>query len=486
MKQKTRSILKFFLIATFVSLISCNDEIINSHNDHTENKNKISLFQFKKETGIKNFKTIVKSSLSDLKSTNKDVEISDFFIDTLAIQRHISQTNETTYSFRIYPFSESTQPNQIYNLVYRKENNIWEKSIFLLNQNSNYEFDTINLIFDSKHSYLDTTNRQSTVCTSTTPVTYCSGTSACTDRCDASSSSGCPTGECYRYIETTVVDCSTGGGGVSDPGDPNNPGGSGYIPTNPFEFTPNMFDNPVYDDPNYINAIKAQHFFSNLSYAQQVWANENRDSYNKIINYLISQNWTDESIEFTNQLIDTICQNGIIIPEFSVDDYPGKNGGRPFEWWKDNQYMISNFQIFNQTPNPAELIVFSLMPDKALFHIENSTTALNKTVQLVQNNTLTGIEDGRADAFRHAYWNALGTAEIGSVVTEIFTHAHEAFSSGLPKQMDLFNNKKGRDKAIRMSFNFLTNDDIIADSILIEVNIGNLVYINNGVLTPTD
>ncbi len=66
------------------------------------------------------------------------------------------------------------------------------------------------------------------------------------------------------------------------------------------------------------------------------------------------------------------------------------------------------------------------------------------------------------------------------------TTAHEENSSGLPKQMDLFNNQKGREKAINMSFNFFTSDSDIADSILIEVYVGHLRFILNGVLTPTD
>ena len=52
--------------------------------------------------------------------------------------------------------------------------------------------------------------------------------------------------------------------------------------------------------------------------------------------------------------------------------------------------------------------------------------------------------------------------------------------------MDLHNNQKGREKAINMSFNFFTSDSDIADSILIEVYVGHLLFILNGVLTPTD
>ncbi len=188
--------------------------------------------------------------------------------------------------------------------------------------------------------------------------------------------------------------------------------------------------------------------------------------------------------QFVNELIGVLAANPQ--PIYTSTDYPGKNNGMPFEWWKDNDYMTSNFEVLEEDPNPAELLAFSLFPDKALLHIQNSTTALNKTQQLVLNNTLTGIEDGRADAFRHAYWNALGTAEFGSNITQIFTDAHEAYSNGLSKQMDLHNNLKGREKALIMSFNFLTSDSVIADSILIEVYVGHLLFILNGVLTPTD
>lgn len=51
--------------------------------------------------------------------------------------------------------------------------------------------------------------------------------------------------------------------------------------------------------------------------------------------------------------------------------------------------------------------------------------------------------------------------------------------------MDLHNNKKGREKAISMSFNFFSIDSVIADSILTEVYLGHLLFIFNGVLTPT-
>ncbi|UGS19837.1 DUF6973 domain-containing protein [Flavobacterium cyclinae] len=281
----------------------------------------------------------------------------------------------------------------------------------------------------------------------------------------------------YPFIEwsmsTYTVPCDDNSGGGSSSGS-NNP--------NPI---PEPYTEPVFPTLSPEIAI----FIANLSPTQTIWWNNaDNNVKNDILNYL-TQNIKNgeiktEAQQFINELIGVLAANPQTI--YTSTDYPGKNNGMPFEWWKDNDYMTSNFEVLEEDPNPAELLAFSLFPDKALLHIQNSTTALNKTQQLVLNNTLTGIEDGRADAFRHAYWNALGTAEFGSNITQIFTDAHEAYSSGLPRQMDLHNNLKGREKALIMSFNFLTSDSVIADSILIEVYVGHLLFILNGVLTPTD
>ena len=215
-KQKKTTLIKISLLFTFLLFLSCNDDLYNNHeHNHGENKNKITLSQFKSETKIKDFKTIIKSNIQAMKSTNRTAELSDFVIDTLAIQRHISQNSKTTYSFRIYPISGISLSNENYNLVYRLENNNWEQSIFLIKTNANLEFSEINHLYDSFLESNSVNLRAYTACISTTPVTYCTGQSVCADRCDATTSAGCPRGECYRYVITTIGDCSTGGGGSS-------------------------------------------------------------------------------------------------------------------------------------------------------------------------------------------------------------------------------------------------------------------------------
>ena len=64
--------------------------------------------------------------------------------------------------------------------------------------------------------------------------------------------------------------------------------------------------------------------------------------------------------------------------------------------------------------------------------------------------------NGKGDAFRHAFWNALSTVRIGESLTEQLTTAHEDRSAppGYPAadyaketQMDLYNNARGREIA---------------------------------------
>jgi len=58
----------------------------------------------------------------------------------------------------------------------------------------------------------------------------------------------------------------------------------------------------------------------------------------------------------------------------------------------------------------------------------------------------TGIVDGHADAFRHAYWNALLTQRFDEGWTDDFTTAHERRPDNRPhaEAMDLHNNEVGR------------------------------------------
>jgi len=73
--------------------------------------------------------------------------------------------------------------------------------------------------------------------------------------------------------------------------------------------------------------------------------------------------------------------------------------------------------------------------------------AFEKGMQ-IYGEELYDLDDIEANAFRHAYWNAIGTFDIGAKRTKAFTDAHEAGYSGPSTDMDFYNNDKGREIAL--------------------------------------
>ncbi|OKL50983.1 hypothetical protein BSZ39_12885 [Bowdeniella nasicola] len=54
------------------------------------------------------------------------------------------------------------------------------------------------------------------------------------------------------------------------------------------------------------------------------------------------------------------------------------------------------------------------------------------------------LYQGKGDAYRHCYWSARMTIDMGSATAKGFGDRHEAESSGADKKMDLRNNEIGR------------------------------------------
>jgi hypothetical protein len=356
MNLKSIHIIRLLLLIVFSIFISCNEELYDIKDKHSfEDKNKISLTQFKKETSINKVDPMLNLSAETAFEENEIAPTPDFIIDTLAIKRYISADNKTSYTFRIYPLSSLAEPLDIYNLVYRKVGNSWETSIFYLKklpkENSEHKlFEKIEKISLANVSY--------TVASEFGTCSYETINYHCTDpgKCDGS-------GECdlcsycvSRYV--TYTSCESGGsagGGLSDPG--SIPGGGGL--SDPYAYSPNMFDNPVFDDPDYVNAVKAQTFFrqlANIAGAQQ-WANENVDAYNQIIQYQIDNKWSSASASFANELI-SLSQNETSQDSYNLlkmslifDKYKGNFENENFlsemDWYMDLD--LANYKAINPT-----------------------------------------------------------------------------------------------------------------------------------------
>jgi hypothetical protein len=97
----------------------------------------------------------------------------------------------------------------------------------------------------------------------------------------------------------------------------------------------------------------------------------------------------------------------------------------------------------------------------------------------VSNYGHNGYQDN-SDAFRHCLWSALMKQSIGTAAAKEWGTAHEADSSGVDKQMDLFNNNVGR------SINVSGSESSIVNSVKSLVKSGKLRRIVKNKLVPTD
>lgn len=139
--------------------------------------------------------------------------------------------------------------------------------------------------------------------------------------------------------------------------------------------------------------------------------------------------------------------------------------------------VIESFDYYRFRMSESELLMFDSMSFSDQFHY---LRAANKAQTKANELFLTTCErlNGKGDAFRHAYWNALATLSLGVHTTKLLTTKHEDVTpyytfSYKEKEMDLFNNQIGRDIAIQKGENNLLQN------ILDALNDGSLRYLDN-------
>lgn len=91
---------------------------------------------------------------------------------------------------------------------------------------------------------------------------------------------------------------------------------------------------------------------------------------------------------------------------------------------------------------PSEKLYLMQNPDHVMIIRDHADTAISAARRRYPGP---GLHNGRADAFRHAYWSALLARDIGPENAERFTTAHEGFSANPASEraMDLRNNLVG-------------------------------------------
>jgi hypothetical protein len=127
--------------------------------------------------------------------------------------------------------------------------------------------------------------------------------------------------------------------------------------------------------------------------------------------------------------------------------------------------------------NPAEKELLLKHPLQAIQVFNCANNATDATIEYYGTN---GWQDN-SDAFRHCCWNALMKKAIGESAADEWATAHEYESSGIDKEMDLFNNTVGRSIDVTGK-----SDSEIYNAVKEKVVNGNCQRIVNNELVPTN
>ena len=461
-------ILKIITLYLIVLLASCEAEKIITHTGQKSyDSQKISLSKFLEETGENNFEPIVRIKYHSVnisgKSTNSKYDLIDFDIDTNVINS-MMVFNKNTYTFRVKP-KDYTGTN-LFNLIYYKKNNTWEKTIlemkptadnlYKLQNGLTTKFEgEIKQILSSEKTTIKSKSTSREGCSLFTIIVKdCHG---CVGKCDECLI--CWTYTSFFLYDSGGGDSGGGGGDFSSGVGPNQgAGGSSYsfpdanAPDTTF-FEPNT--NNLQGELDEIYATKFNEFINSLQSTNITsfnYLNQNPTVKNQIRNYLKNNNLSEESTIFTKELIDSSRLLEI----------------NSMEVWNDYNKFVSQMSI-------SEKAIFeNQLANRKLWYMVSAKKAFDKANELYPNST----HNGKGDAFRHALWNGLCALTLAGNLGEQLTTAHENKPSQYTynykeTEMDLYNNQKGRQIALISNLRNLT------DNVLQYLNNGYLRYLNN-------
>lgn len=489
------------LFASLFLLFSCHTELefIDQKQDKDSGIGRVISFnelQIKlgKDNISKEFKISNKFNL-------KNPELTDFIIDQSKIIALENSSSNSNYSMIIHP-KASKDDGEFYNLIVQKVNGNISKIIYKYTPETNWYNDyqknisspykgKIDLVYQEGH-FPESTSSKVTHCRAEYIEMPCEfGYYHDDAHCEGSGS---------YFIKITICEDMSGGSSTisygSASGSTGNGGSNGTI------VAPQSLENSFPYGNEYNDAYQSFKFNMHFAPNEKQWLSTHSSASVNLFWYVYNMGSTDEAfivakkyIQFAitgqneaafslfpfswlinfitgnpsvsseqfynwflkpnidsntlNEVKNYLTQNGYLLPSFTVNNYPGKEDGMPFEWWKDNNWIKNNIRLDelhpDEEPNSTEKMLFIAFPTQAAFHIKNSKTALSTANQLVSDGTFTGIHNGKADAFRHTFWNALDSSDFGKVITLLFTTAHEKDSGNHPleTQMDLHNNTQG-------------------------------------------
>lgn len=298
MTNKQRS---YFSVLTLLLILllfqSCSKDSLGVL-DTQSTDGKITFDVLKKQIGNPELSKSI--TINTNKNSNKKLS---FVIDTNSVKR-LTRKN-IVYSMVVTPnFIEDTIRN--YNLLIYEKNNKFEQLLIKFIPTNSWEQNHkmgIKQPFDGKmialsnYSFDQSTSKSTTqgefaICYQTTTVLLC----ICEGHKSDNPICRCGSGFVSSF-ETTITSCeSSAGGGGSENSDG-------------LTFNPDL---PVFDDPNYINKLKANYFWEAIGDAKRIWVNSNfttQEIYKRLIDHQIEQKWSILSRENSIWAIDIFQVN---------------------------------------------------------------------------------------------------------------------------------------------------------------------------------
>jgi hypothetical protein len=446
--KNMRNLFKLFtLFIIAVLLVSCEAEKIATHSGTSLlDSKKISLQQFLQETKINNFDTLIHLE-NKLQNRTADgrYELTDFEIDTNLINR-MEYNQKTTYSFVASP--KDTIAENYFNLIYYKKNNVWEMKIIELKPNPDNLIQLQNGLtpeFEGQMRivYESVPFNVAQPCTYVTiTVERCQGCIGTCDQCSI-----CVSSTTYSFCNSTILFVSAPP--LPPSGFSGGDGGGGGANADP---------NEIVIDPNLANLDfnKIILFLDNLRTTDLVaynYFNSHTEIKNQVFRYLGQNDFSEESTIFAKELIDSSRLLEI----------------NSMEVW-------NNSDEYRNRMSEAEKVIFdNMLPNRRMWYLATGYKAKEKATELYPNS----LHNGKGDAFRHCYWNALSSKFIGVNLTNQLTTAHEDKPFTYPyeqkeKDMDLYNNNIGQNIATYVSIL-----DNIEQEVLTLLNYGFLRYLSN-------
>lgn len=230
--------------------------------------------------------------------------------------------------------------------------------------------------------------------------------------------------------------------------------------------------------------------FNSITYASDVNDRGTRLTLDDIIDELTSEDLVNVYLEINNEEYFNklnLDQKNEYVIEKIIQNYLNHNKIMPMGLSKSLPASYNDL-------NDAEKRLLKRYPFEAVTYYFAGTEAYNETDKLFGGN----YADDASDAFRHTYWNALlvnlfyanqidGNSSRPSMkyavtAAERWTTAHEYDSYGLPKRMDLNNNKLGRDIGARCTLN---KSGGISSAVYRAIRNGEALMIKNNRLVPT-